>query len=64
VPLAVKAIAVVGQVTVRPGGVEEAVRETDPTKLNVLVSVTVVDAPEVPELKLTGLLALIVKSPT
>jgi len=57
-------MAVVGQVTVRPGGVEEAVRETESTKLNVLVSVTIVDAPEVPELKLTGLVALIVKSPT
>ena len=63
-PLAVKAMAVVGQVTVRPGGVEEALRETEPTKLNVLVSVTVVEAPEVPELKLTGLVALIEKSPT
>ena len=48
----------------RPDGVEEAVRETEPTKLNVLVSVTIVDAPEVPELKLTGLVALIVKPPT
>jgi hypothetical protein len=57
-------MGVVGQVTVRPSGVEEAVRETEPTKLNVLVSVTVVDAPEVPELKLTGLVALMVKSPT
>jgi hypothetical protein len=64
VPLAVNAIGVVGQLTVRPAGVEEAVRETEPTKLNVLVSVTVVDAPEVPELKLTGLVALMVKSPT
>ena len=62
--MAVKAMGVVGQVTVRPAGVEEAVRETEPTKLNVLMSVTVVDAPEVPELKLTGLVALMVKSPT
>jgi len=57
-------MGVIGQLTVRPAGVEEAVRETDPTKLNVLVSVTIVDAPEVPELKLTGLVALIMKSPT
>jgi len=64
VPLAAKAMGVVGQLTVRPDGVEEAVRETEPTKLNVLVSVTIVDAPEVPELKLTGLVALTVKSPT
>ena len=53
-----------GHVTVNPvAGLVTGVRVTVPAKLKVLVSVTIVDAPEVPELKLTGLVALILKSP-
>ena len=65
VALAVMLVAVVGQVTVRPvRGVTADARLTVPAKLNVLVRVTVIAAPVAPLLKLTGLAAEIVKSPT
>ena len=54
-----------GQVTVKPvAGLVTAVRLTVPAKLNVLVSETEIEDPAAPELKLTGVPALIVKSPT
>jgi hypothetical protein len=54
-----------GQVTVSPvAGLVTAVRVTVPAKLNVLVSETDIDAPVAPELKLTGVVVEIVKSPT
>ncbi len=54
-----------GQVAVRPVvGLPVGVRVTEPTKFWVLVSVTDIDAPEAPLLKLTGVTAEIVKSPT
>ncbi len=56
-------IGAAGQATVRPDALTVVVRLTEPAKLNVLVSITIVDAPE-PALKLTGLVAVIVKSPT
>ncbi len=56
--LAASVSDVVAQLTVRPDG------DTDPAKLNVLVTVTMVDAPLEPALKLTGLVAVIVNSPT
>ena len=55
VALAVIAVAVVGQVTVRPVvGVTAEVRLMLPAKLNVLVRVTVIAEPVAPLLKLTG----------
>ena len=65
VALAVMLVAVVGHVTVRPvAGVTAELREMLPAKLNVLVRVTAIAAPVAPLLKLTGLAAEIVKSPT
>ncbi len=54
-----------GQVTVKPvDGLTTELRLTLPTKLKVLVRVTDIAAPVAPELKLTGVPADIVKSPT
>ncbi len=54
-----------GQVTVNPvAGLVTGVRVTVPAKLKVLVRETEIAEPEAPELKFTGLLTLIVKSPT
>ena len=54
-----------GQVTVKPvAGLTTAERLTVPAKLNVLVRETEIAEPVAPELKLTGLPTLIVKSPT
>ncbi len=65
VALAVRLVAVAGHVTVRPVvGLTTDVRPTVPAKLKVLVRLTDIAAPEAPELKFTGLLTLIVKSPT
>ncbi len=65
VAFAVRLVAVAGHVTVSPvAGVTTSLRLTVPAKLNVLVRVTDIAAPVAPELKLTGVLAEIVKSPT
>ena len=54
-----------GQVTVSPVvGLVTGVRLTVPAKLNVLLRETDIAEPVAPELKFTGLLTLIVKSPT
>ena len=54
-----------GQVTVNPvAGLVTGVRATVPAKLNVLVRETEMAEPVAPELKLTGVLTIIVKSPT
>jgi hypothetical protein len=53
-----------GQVTVNPAGLTIAVRPIVPAKLNVLVSEMEMEDPVAPELKFTGVLAEIVKSPT
>ena len=54
-----------GHVTVKPvAGLTTADRLTVPAKLNVLVKLTDITEPVAPELKLTGLPTLIVKSPT
>jgi hypothetical protein len=54
-----------GHVTVSPvAGLTTAERLTVPAKLNVLVRETEMAAPVAPELKLTGVPTLIVKSPT
>jgi len=54
-----------GQVTVNPvAGLVTGVRATVPAKLNVLVRETEMAEPVAPELKLTGLLSEMVKSPT
>jgi len=54
-----------GQVTVNPvAGLVTGVRATVPAKLNVLVRETEMAEPVAPELKLTGVLTLIVKLPT
>ena len=54
-----------GQVTVNPvAGLVTGVRVTVPAKLNVLVRETDIAEPLAPELKLTGVVADIVKSPT
>jgi hypothetical protein len=53
-----------GQVTVNPDGLTIVVRPIVPAKLNVLVSETEMEDPVAPELKFTGVLAEIVKSPT
>ena len=54
-----------GQVTVSPvAGLVTGVRLTVPAKLNVLVKLTDIAEPVAPELKLTGLPTLMVKSPT
>ncbi len=54
-----------GHVTVNPvAGLVTGVRVTVPAKLNVLVKLTDIDEPVVPELKLTGVPTLIVKLPT
>ena len=54
-----------GQVTVKPvTGLTTAERLTVPAKLNVLVKLSDITEPVAPELKLTGLPTLIVKSPT
>ena len=51
--------------TVNPvAGLVTGVRVTVPAKLNVLVRETEMAEPVAPELKLTGLLTEIVKSPT
>ncbi len=63
--LAVKLVAVAGQVTTRPVlGLRTELRVTLPAKLNVLVSVTEMAAPAAAELKLTGVPTETVKSPT
>ncbi len=65
VALAVMLTAVAGHVTVRPVvGLTTEVRATLPAKLNMLVRLTDTAAPVAPELKLTGVPAEIVKSPT
>ena len=52
-------------VTVNPvAGLVTGVRLIVPAKLNVLVKLTDIAEPVAPELKFTGLLTLIVKSPT
>ena len=54
-----------GHVTVNPvAGLVTAARLIVPAKLNVLVRETEIAEPVAPELKLTGVLADIVKSPT
>ena len=54
-----------GQVTDNPvAGLVTGVRATVPAKLNVLVKLTEIAEPVAPELKFTGLLTEIVKSPT
>ncbi len=54
-----------GHVTVKPvTGLATGVRLIVPAKLNVLVSETEIEDPVDPELKLTGVPTLIVKSPT
>jgi hypothetical protein len=54
-----------GQVTVNPvAGLVTGVRVTAPAKLNVLARLTDIAEPVAPELKFTGLLAEMVKSPT
>jgi len=54
-----------GHVTVNPvAGLVTGVRETVPAKLKVLVRETEIADPVAPELKLTGVPTLIVKSPT
>jgi len=54
-----------GHVTVKPiAGLVTGVRVTVPAKLNVLVRETEMAEPVAPELKLTGLLSEMVKSPT
>ncbi len=54
-----------GQVTVRPVvGLTVGVRVTEPTKFWTLVRVIEIDALVAPELKLTGVGAEMVKSPT
>ena len=54
-----------GHVTVNPvTGLFTAARLTLPAKLNVLVRETEIAEPVAPELKLTGVPTLIVKSPT
>ncbi len=54
-----------GQVTVRPvAGLTTGVRVMDPTKLNVLVRVTDMEAPVAPVLKFTGVVAVRVNPPT
>ncbi len=65
VALAVRVTAVAGQVTVSPVvGLTTDESATVPAKLKVLVRDTEIDAPVAPVLKLTGLLTVIVKSPT
>ena len=54
-----------GQVTVSPvAGLVTGVRVTVPAKLNVLVREMDIAEPVAPELKFTGLLTEMVKSPT
>ena len=54
-----------GHVTVKPvAGLVTGVRATVPAKLNVLVRETEMADPVAPELKFTGLLTEMVKSPT
>ena len=54
-----------GQVTVKPvAGLVTGVRVTVPAKLKVLARETDIADPLAPELKLTGVVADIVKSPT
>ena len=54
-----------GQVTVKPvAGLVTGVRLIVPAKLNVLVRETEIAEPVAPELKLTGVVVDIVKSPT
>ena len=54
-----------GHVTVKPvAGLVTGVRATVPAKLNVLVRETEMADPVAPELKFTGLLTEIAKSPT
>ncbi len=65
VPLAVKLVAVAGQLTVKPvDGLTTEVSATVPAKLLTLVNETDIEAPVAPELKFTGVPTLIVKSPT
>ena len=64
VALAVNGTALKGHATFKPiDGPANALRLTEPAKLNVLVREIVMDAPEAPALKLPEL-AEIVKSPT
>jgi len=54
-----------GQVTVRPvAGLTTGVRLMVPAKLSVLVRETEIAEPVAPELKFTGVLVEIIKSPT
>ncbi len=65
VVLDVRLVAVAGHVTVKPlVGLTTELRPTVPTKLKVLVRVTGIAAPAAPELKLTGVPTIMVKSPT
>ena len=54
---AARVIGEVGQLTVSPEGLTLLVRLTLPEKLLMLVRVTGIEAPDAPELKLTGLTA-------
>jgi len=65
VPLIVRLTRAVGQATPNPDdGLTVDVTSTPPAKLLVLDSKTETKAPVAPELKLTGLDTIIVKSPT
>ena len=65
VPLGVNVVVAEGQVTVRPvTGLTRLVKLTVPAKLKVLARDRNIEAPLGPELKLTGVPAEMVKSPT
>ena len=62
---AVRGIAVVGQPTVRPvAGATADERVAEPAKLKVLVTVTDIEAPVAPLLKVNSVGAAIVRPPT
>ncbi len=65
VALAGRLVADAGQVAVKPVvGLTTEMREIVPAKFWMLVSDTDTETPAAPELKLTGVPALMVKSPT
>ncbi len=65
VTLAVRLVAVTGQLTVRPVvGLVTELRATVPAKLNVLVILTEIATPVAPVLKFTGVPTEMEKSPT
>ena len=53
-----------GHATVKPAGLTIVVKPIVPAKLKVLVRLTDIAEPVAPELKFTGVLAEMVKSPT